>query len=394
MPKIRLANTRKVLYNTGMKIALFGGSFDPVHQEHVRYVQAAKAALGLDKVFVIPSHIAPHKLSGAAAGGEDRFEMCRLAFRNLPYVQVSDLEIASEGTSYTYLTCRRFKELYPCDELYFLVGADMLEDFFTWKQPEDILSNATLAACRRENDDPAALHSRFVARFSRDFVCVPFAGEAVASHRLRVDLAFRRPTPELDRAVRRYIEERRLYTHPAIAPALALEKPSRREHSYRVACMAVARARSAGVSEGKALIAAALHDCAKYVPLSSPLLEDFTPPAEVPPPVMHEYTGAYLARHAFGIEDEDILDAIRYHTSGKAGMAALSKLIFLADMLEEGRSFDGVEALRALFWEDLDACFYAALRAQVEYLRETGKPVYPLTEEAYLYEKSRRNTKN
>ena len=217
---------------------------------------------------------------------------------------------------------------------------------------------------------------------------MPFVGEAAASHKLRVDLAFRKPSPDLDRAVRRYIDENRLYEHPAIAPALALEKPARREHSYRVALMAVARARSVGVAEGKALIASALHDCAKYVPLSSPLLEDFTPPENVPPPVMHQYTGAYLARHAFGIEDEEVLDAIRYHTSGRAGMPALSKLVFLADMLEAGRDFAGVDRLRALFWSDLDVCFYQALKEQVDYLHATGKPVYPLTEEAFEYEKS------
>lgn len=374
-----------------MKMAIFGGSFDPVHSEHVRYVQAAKAVLGLDKVFIVPSRIAPHKAFGAAASGEDRHAMCELAFRSLPYAEVSDCELRAEGTSYSYLTCRRFKALYPEAELYFLVGADMLEDFFTWKRPEEILANATLVACGREGGDPAALHGRFTARFRRDFIAVPFRGEAVSSHVLRVDLAFRKPTPDLDGAVRRYIEENRLYRHPAIAPALSLEKPARREHSYRVARMAVARARSVGVAEGKALLAAALHDCAKYVPLSSPLLEDFTPPENVPQPVLHQFAGAYLARHAFGIEEEDVLDAIRYHTSGKAEMGQLAKLIFLADMLEEARAFEGVDRLRALFWEDLDACFYEALKEQVVYLREAGKPVYPLTQEAYEYEKSRRN---
>ena len=103
---------------------------------------------------------------------------------------------------------------------------------------------------------------------------------------------------------------------------------------------------------------------------------------------MHQFTGAYLACHSFGIGDEEVLDAIRYHTSGRAGMTALGKLVFLADMLEAGRSFDGVDRLRALFREDLDRCFFEALKEQVEYLHETGKPVYPLTEEAYEYEKA------
>ena len=69
-------------------------------------------------------------------------------------------------------------------------------------------------------------------------------------------------------------------------------------------------------------------------------------------------------------------------------MPVLSKLVFLADMLEAGRDFTGVDRLRALFWSDLDVCFYQALKEQVDYLHATGKSVYPLTEEAFEYEKS------
>ena len=149
--------------------------------------------------------------------------------------------------------------------------------------------------------------------------------------------------------------------------------------------MAVERASSAGVSEEKALLAAALHDCGKYVPLSSPLLEDFAPPENVPSPVMHQYTGAYLARHCFGIEDEEILDAIRYHTSGKRDMTPLGMLVYLSDLLEEGRKFEGIDELRALFYTDLEVCLYRSLEGQLSYLQGTKKPVYPLTEQAYRW---------
>ena len=149
--------------------------------------------------------------------------------------------------------------------------------------------------------------------------------------------------------------------------------------------MAVARAASVGVSEGKALLASALHDCGKYVPPDSPLLEGFTPPENVPAPVMHQYTGAFLAQKLFQVDDEEVLDAIRYHTSGKAGMTKLGMLVYLADMLEDGRDFPGVKELRDWYWKDLDMCLYHALRQQNDYLKEEGKPVYPLTKEAYRW---------
>ena len=377
-----------------MKIALFGGSFDPVHMEHVRYAQAAKDALGLDRLIVLPAGVAPHKARGAFASGEQRLQMCRIAFSAFPWAEVSDFEVLQQGKSYTYLTCCHFSQQYPDAQLYFLVGEDMLEDFFTWKNPDDILVHATLAACGRGDRSPASVHARFRERFAKDFLNIPFMGKGVSSRLLRVDLAFGKKPEELAEGVYEYIRANRLYTHPAIAPALALEKQARREHSYRVARMAVERAASAGVSEERALLAAALHDCGKYVPLSSPLLEDFTPPADVPAPVMHQYTGAYLARHSFGIEDEEVLDAIRYHTSGKPDMTALGMLIYLADLLEEGRGFAGIGDLRALFQTDLEACLLRALKDQLAYLAGTGKPVYPLTQQAYAWYQARSDAEN
>ena len=371
-----------------MKIALFGGSFDPVHREHVNYVRAAIRELSLDLVIVMPSRLAPHKRLGAQADGEARLQMCRLAFEPEPRVRVSDFELSQEGVSYSCLTCRAFAKQYPDAERYFLVGADMLEDFFTWRQPDDILKHVTLVACGRGAEETEALRARFYSAFGKDFLSLGFSGEAVSSTDIRVSLAFGKKPEPLDERVFAFIRERGLYTHPAIAPALALEKPERREHSFRVAQMACARARSLRIPEDKALLAAALHDCAKYVPLSSPLLEGFSCPENVPPPVLHQYTGAYLAEQHFGIRDREVLDAIRYHTSGRAGMGELEKLVYLSDLLETGRDFPGVETLRALFWNDLDECLFESLRHEVEYLNGTGKEVYPLTQEAYDFVKS------
>ena len=371
-----------------MKIALFGGSFDPVHREHVNFVRAAIRELSLDLVVVMPSRLAPHKRLGAQADGEARLQMCRLAFEHEPRVRVSDFELSQEGVSYSCLTCRAFAKQYPDAERYFLVGADMLEDFFTWRQPDDILKHVTLVACGRGAEETEALRARFYSAFGKDFLSLGFSGEAVSSTDIRVSLAFGKKPEPLDERVFAFIRERGLYTHPAIAPALALEKPERREHSFRVAQMACARARSLRIPEDKALLAAALHDCAKYVPLSSPLLEGFSCPENVPPPVLHQYTGAYLAEQYFGIHDQEVLDAIRYHTSGRAGMGELEKLVYLSDLLEAGRDFPGVETLRALFWNDLDECLFESLRHEVEYLNSTGKEVYPLTQEAYDFVKS------
>ncbi len=371
-----------------MKIGIFGGSFDPVHEEHVRYAQAAIHALSLDKLLIVPSRIAPHKLFGAAASGEDRAKLCKIAFSSLPQAEVSDYELEREETSYSFLTCRHFAEEFPNAELFFLVGADMLEDFFTWKNPEDILKNVTLVACGREEPILKTLHEKFRARFGCDFLPIDHIGRAVSSTEIRVKLAFGKRPDGVPAEVLREIQRRSLYTEPVILEALALEKPERREHSLRVALMACERANGLKIPFHRALFAAALHDCGKYISLDSPLLKGFVPP-DAPEPVMHQFIGAYLAEHRFGIDDEEILNAIRYHTSGRKGMSTLEKLIYLSDALEAGRNYPNVESLRKLFWEDLDLCLEAFLEEQLKYLREKGQPIYFLTEEAYFWVKNR-----
>lgn len=371
-----------------MRLAILGGSFDPVHKEHVRLVRTAMKELKLDKVIVMPSYLAPHKTEGAHVSGADRLEMCRIAFRECANVEVSDFELRQGGTSYSYLTCRRFAEEYPEAERFFLVGADMLENFFTWRNPEEILKNVTLAACGRGSEAVSHLHGKFIERFGKDFLEIPFVGEEVSSTELRVALAFRRRVKVeldcLDEKVSDYIDRKNLYSY-AQAEALALEKESRREHSYRVALLACARARSLRIPEEKALLASMLHDCGKYVLPESPLLAGAEIPGGVPEPVLHQYIGALLAERKFGVTDEDVLNAIRYHTSGRANMSELEKLVFLSDMLEAGRSYEGVEGLRRLFWKDINLCLREALREQIIYLRSTGKPIFELTEEAYQW---------
>ena len=135
-------------------------------------------------------------------------------------------------------------------------------------------------------------------------------------------------------------------------------------------------------------MAALFHDCAKNLPDNSPYLQGFIMPTEwgkVPSEVIHQFAGAYVAEKYFGVQDEDLLNAVRYHTSARPNMSELEKLIFLADMLEEERNYDCVDALRALFWseKDLDKCLAEALYQTLLFLGRKGGEIYPLTKAAY-----------
>ena len=366
------------------KIGLFGGTFDPVHREHVALASCALNALQLDRLIVIPALLPPHKRGRNIAPPADRLAMCRLAFTEAGE-EVSDWELNRGETSYSYLTCRHFRELYPQDELYFVMGTDMFDSFDTWKNPDQIVRCVKLAVCRRDKEAGylQAAHAPFVARYGADFVELPFDGAPVSSTRLRTVAALGGKLEDVSNEVASYIRTRNLYAEPLLQRALALEKQSRREHSVRVALMAVENARRFGVDETKALYAAGLHDCAKNLSPDSEYLKGFVPPEGCPPPVVHQYAGAYVAEHTFGITDEEILDAVRYHTSGRPHMTPLGKLVFLSDMLEEGRSYPGVETLRALFRSDADRCLKESLKRQLVYLSGAGFAIDPLTQRTY-----------
>lgn len=377
-----------------MKIAVFGGSFDPVHVEHIRLAEAAIEELGLDKLFVMPAHTPPHKKGKMLSSDADRIELCRLAFADIPKVEVSDYEIVQGGTSYTYLTCRYFKSEYPDAELFWIVGTDMLRDFPTWKNPEDILRNATLAVCGRAEEDDAWVveeQSKFFEKFGVHFRRFSYNGAAVSSTKIRVLAgAGIRLTPYVTENVAAYIEEKNLYAIPNAKEALSLEKKERMEHSLRVAELAAAKAVKLGISEKKAITAALFHDCAKNLEKDSVYLRGFVAPTEwgeVPKEVFHQFAGAYVAEHAFGVTDMEVLDAIRYHTSARPQMCELEKLVFLADMLEPQRRYKGVDELRTLFYQGktLDECLTAALKETLIFLKEKGGEIYSLTERAYEY---------
>ena len=155
-----------------MRIGIFGGSFDPIHSEHISLARQAIADLALDRLFVMPAANPPHKPWKTLTPDSNRLEMCRLAFSGEEKITVSDYELTRGGVSYTYLTIEHFRAEYPSAELFFLVGTDMLRNFPLWKNPERILENCSLAVCARAEDEGWAVaeQSAFEARYGKKFI--------------------------------------------------------------------------------------------------------------------------------------------------------------------------------------------------------------------------------
>ncbi len=372
------------------KIGIFGGTFDPVHNEHIALARAAIAELRLDSLLVIPAYSAPHKIGRKETAAEYRYQMTKLAFRGVPRCTVSDLELQRESTSYSYQTVERIKRMFPTEELFLIVGGDMLKDFKTWRYPERILAAATPVAASRKGDDADFEEEAryFRERFGKDFLKLSYEGKNVSATKVRTYLEFGLSADALvPEEVIAFAKSHALYRGDANVQKLrGALKLARLTHTANVVIEALRRARSIGVAESKAYTACALHDCAKY--LSAEKYPSFSPPNGVPSPVLHAFLGAYVAETEYGITDSEILDAIRYHTTGKPNMSALEKLVFVADLVEEGRDYPDAPYLRALYRDgDFEECFRTCLRYQYEYLLRQKKPVFRLTEEAIEYYK-------
>lgn len=122
-----------------MKIGILGGTFNPIHIGHLILAQEAREKLGLDRVIFVPAYLPPHKDNSDIAPASTRFMMLKLAIKNNRYFFVSDIEIKRDGRSYTIDTIKEFKEKYPRDELYFIIGSDLLKYLDDWKDLKEVI---------------------------------------------------------------------------------------------------------------------------------------------------------------------------------------------------------------------------------------------------------------
>ncbi len=386
--KQNLAIIYKICNNKSMKrIGIYGGTFNPVHLEHALLARFAVSQLNLDKLFIIPTFLPPHKAT-APIDTKYRFDMLSIAFSGEEKIEISDYEMTKQGKSYSYLTVEHFKNLYPDSKLYLIVGEDMLSDFKTWKNPERIMELSDLAVFGRSDFslDFNAEKEYFLSRFNKEFIRLPIDGKAISSTEIRLRVILGLSTENLiDKKVREYIDKFDLYKGDIYTEFLRKNLTEKRLiHTVNVVETAMKKAKDLHLDEKKVYLSALLHDCAKYLDYKD--YPDFILPKDVPAPVVHAFLGAFVAKKELKITDPEILDAIRFHTSGKAEMSTLSKLIFVADMVEKGRDYEGVETLRALYdAQDFEKCFLECLKEEFLHLLNKKQYIYGETLNAFRY---------
>ncbi|MGN0660352.1 MAG: nicotinate (nicotinamide) nucleotide adenylyltransferase [Oscillospiraceae bacterium] len=149
-----------------MKIAIFGGSFNPIHNGHLNLIGNLDRIYGFDRIILIPTGEPPHKSGSNYASASHRLEMCRLAVENRQKYEVSDAEIVRGGTSYTIDTVRYIKEKYPESEIYLVIGGDMLMIFEKWKD-YILLSRLAKVVCSARTEDEYEILSEKVGELKK-----------------------------------------------------------------------------------------------------------------------------------------------------------------------------------------------------------------------------------
>lgn len=366
-----------------MRIAVFGGSFNPPHNGHVAAAAAARLALDAGRLIVVPAAKPPHKAQeDGSPAPEERLTLTRLAFESLACTEVSDLELSRSGLSYTVDTLAALKAQNPEDELVLLVGTDMLESFETWRDFRRIFSLASVAAFPRGAEEAQTIRA-LAARYARDYGALVFPLELpplpASSTAIRAALKKRGGNNLLPEAVYWEIIKKRFYgAQPNLdwlrEKAFAHLDEKRVPHVRGCEQEAVRLAERWGADTGLAAEAAILHDITKKVQGAGQLhlcekygiITDVDEKANTK--LLHAKTGAALARVLFGVCDE-VYSAIVWHTTGRAGMSLLEKLIYIADYIEPTRDFEGVETLRRLAYLDLNAALIRGLEMSLEDLK-------------------------
>ena len=403
-----------------MKIGVYGGTFDPPHLGHMEAARAAAALLELDRILFVPAALPPHKdLPPEPVPAEDRLAMTALMADGVcletgrpGLAQADGLELSRQGKSYTVDTLEELRRRYPDDELWLLMGTDMFLTLQDWRDPERITALAGIAAFARRETDAGELlkvqgqylRERFGARVA--VVELPHIIDLSSTQvRALLDADRAQVRDALWCPVYGYILRNGLYGVEADlkhlddddlrCASLSMVKAKRIPHIKGCEEEAVRLAEHWGADPRLARRAGILHDCTKYLDLDEQLAlcEQYHVPLDelerVAVKLLHSKTGAAIARHVFG-EPEAVCNAIYWHTTGKADMDLLSKILYLADYIEPSRAdFEGLEELRRLAYTDMDAALLLGCEMTIADMEERGVPVHTNTLQARDFLKGR-----
>lgn len=432
-----------------IKVAIFGGSFDPFHKGHRNIIEALIQLNTFDEIIVMPLGLAPHKDNYMTPAGY-RYEMVRLATNDLKDITLSDYEVNRPGKySYTVDTVKHFKqeiklnylknkhkiikkkkrqyskkkfkseqnkykfnkemfnELTDLDlkiNISLIYGSDALDSIENWHEPAELMRNATLWICRRGNESREHMETR--ASFLRkkyqakikffDIMETEFSSSEIRQHLIKD----KKQKNKLPKPVWQFIDKNKIYLRQEDMKKLSEEnliqlaiyenevkkKVSRTRfiHSLNVMQYAVHLAVVHNYDLMKAATTGILHDIAKAMNIKKQykLAKKVGKLQPLNKNIAHGPAGAFYISKELRIKDPDIIDALTFHTTARANMTKLDQIIYLADKLEYGRSFDNLDLIREMAEKDLNQAMKMCLDEVRKALREKSRKGHPSTQAA------------
>jgi len=372
------------------RLAVMGGTFDPIHNGHLLAAEAVRHAFQPERVLFIPSARPPHKNADGMTDSALRFKMTARTVKGDRCFCVSRIECDREGPSYTYETMREIRgACRPGAEIFFIVGTDSVPDVPQWKNASELRGLCRFVAAPRPGF--AVAHNDETAAFGFEYVEMPGTDVSSSEVRRRVSLGLT-ITGLVPPPVEKFIYKHGLYAPlehmriEQIKAQLALRLSKHRfVHSTGVAEESSRLADLYLADPAKAYLAGLLHDCAKEfsnirkrelckhykIKLDAVLNADID--------LTHSILSAELARDDFKVYDAEVLRAIRYHTTGHKNMSVLDKVVLLADYTEPYRGpYPGVDEIRAAANSgDLHGAIEMAVRNTLRFVKEDkGRPIH------------------
>lgn len=338
-----------------MRIALLGGSFDPIHEGHLKIAKTALKKLNIDEVWFVVAKDSPLK-EGQNVSFQHRYQMVLNALKPYRHFKACDIENQREGKSYTIDTIVTLKKQYPMHTFSFLIGDDQAIHFHLWKDSERLLQECQFYVVSRMKD---CILPEGMKRLTMELIDVS-----------STDIRNGKKMYYVCKKNQRYIAKHGLYLQSRIKAVMKLK---RYEHSLRVAQVCVELAKAHHLDEAKAYRMGIMHDVTKHMPLSfhQTIFRNCMPQhLNVSEGIMHGYSGAWYARKVLKEEDSQVMQAIYHHVLGD-GRSIYDKILFIADKIEPGRKYD-TSIPMALSLKSIDLGFQKVKEDNQKYLKKEG----------------------
>ncbi|MEG1066580.1 MAG: nicotinate (nicotinamide) nucleotide adenylyltransferase [Erysipelotrichaceae bacterium] len=338
-----------------MRIAILGGSFDPIHDGHLAMAKYAKKHLPIDIVVFSLAKDNPIK-NRALSGYRNRLDMLKIAIRPYKYMYASTIENYFEGSTYTINTVKLLMKRYPQHQFIYLIGNDQSKQLDKWKDIEELVKLIPFYVFKRNEET-------IECKYDVHKMNMPLVN--ISSTMVRSGCNY-----QISKGVQSYINNNYLYLEERIANMMSKE---RFEHSRRVAKLCVDIAKQHNVDIKDAYLAGILHDiCKEMKPkeLKIWMTQLYKDKLEENESIWHGYVGSYMCQRMFGVNSKQIRSAIFHHVKGES-KNKLAMILYMSDKLDPGRDYDS-SATIALAKKDLEAAYEEVQKQQHSHLKKEG----------------------